>query len=516
MAADVPQAPAVLPEAEEAAIQQEIEENALVLGDTIIEENNANNETSTIRQILHWIGFRIENHRENLRGESLGSMDDMLSLTEKDVTSISSDWANRTVALGRFYIGTKRLKSLQSLIHWIQDFRRVSGTPSIVGLNEYTFKAQLARALDRSVIRKSLKDQTATTSSEASPGPLDNERKWKQWEEKFVNYTRSHIGANGIPLSYVIRENDEPAIDNEYTDFVSKTIYCAPLEGEFYIADRMTIFNMIISFTTGQPSGDWIKNTMKYSDGRRSMKALRAHFAGEGNASRNMAEADRLKEHLHYKSERAMSFETFLTQCQKMYNIYEKEGEEMAEDAKVRFLFKRIQNPDLKGSIEALKARLATGDNVTYTQAANHISTAVSELPEFLSKNRNISGTTSTSSKDENKSSGIYNADGTIITGHIPSWRTLTPADRNKVFAERERLGISKRKNPKDKGAHNEKAANANRMKQITEQNKKYKRQINALKRYKTNEKANSGSDDDNTDAGDQFGGKHSKKKSKN
>ena len=47
---------------------------------------------------------------------------------------------------------------------------------------------------------------------------------------------------------------------------------------------------------------------MKYSDGRRSMKALRAHFAGEGNASRNMAKADRLKEHLHYKSERAMSF----------------------------------------------------------------------------------------------------------------------------------------------------------------------------------------------------------------
>ena len=74
----------------------------------------------------------------------------------------------------------------------------------------------------------------------------------------------------------------------------------------------MTIFNMIISFATSQPSDNWIKNIMKYSDGHRSMKALRAHFAGEGNASRNMAKADRLKEHLHYKSERAISFETFL------------------------------------------------------------------------------------------------------------------------------------------------------------------------------------------------------------
>jgi hypothetical protein len=190
MATKVPPAPVAVPEAAgAAAVQPAIEENELVLGDTIIKENDANTETSTICQILHWIGFRIEAHRENLREESLGSMHDMLSLTEKDVLSISSDWANRTAALGQFHIGTKQLKSLQLLIHWIQDFHHVSGTPSIVSLNEYTFKAQLTQALDRSVIHKSLKDQTVTTSSEALPGPLENECKWKQWEEKFVNYT---------------------------------------------------------------------------------------------------------------------------------------------------------------------------------------------------------------------------------------------------------------------------------------------------------------------------------------
>jgi len=67
------------------------------------------------------------------------------------------------------------------------------------------------------------------------------------------------------------------------------------------------------------------------------MKALRDHFEGEGNASRNKNEADRLKDSLHYKSERSMMFENFLTQCQKMYNIYEKEGEPMQDDAKTRF-----------------------------------------------------------------------------------------------------------------------------------------------------------------------------------
>ena len=55
------------------------------------------------------------------------------------------------------------------------------------------------------------------------------------------------------------------------------------------------------------------------------MKTLQDHFSGEGNATCNITEADRLKELLYYKSEQSILFETFLTNCQRMYNIYEKE-----------------------------------------------------------------------------------------------------------------------------------------------------------------------------------------------
>ena len=142
----------------------------------------------------------------------------------------------------------------------------------------------------------------------------------------------------------------------------------------------------------------------------------------------------------------------------------------------------------------------------------------MSELPEYLSKNMSISSAnTSDPGNNDNMKSDIYNDNGSIITGHIPNWRNLSQADRNKVFAERERLGISKRKNGSDKSkSGNVNAANANRIKQITEQNRKYKRQIKALKRTKTpNDKNDATSDDDNTDAGDQFGGRNSNKKAK-
>uniref|UniRef100_A0A7S0GE90 Uncharacterized protein n=1 Tax=Proboscia inermis TaxID=420281 RepID=A0A7S0GE90_9STRA len=186
----------------------------------------------------------------------------------------------------------------------------------------------------------------------------------------------------------------------------------------------MSVFNMIISFTTGQLSKDWIKSTVKYANGKRAMKAFQDHFSGEGNASRNpLSEADRLEDLLHYKEERAMSFKTFLTQCQKMYNILEIEGDAMSEEAKLRFLFQKIQYQDLHTAIQVLRTMLITNDSISYTQAANHLSTAVSELSEYLKKNRNISATTSSGHNSSGKSA-IHNADGSIIIVHIPSWRT--------------------------------------------------------------------------------------------
>jgi len=343
---------------------------------------------------------------------------------------------------------------------------------------------------------------TKTSAEAASPGPLQKEIHRKHWEKKFTNYAKAHIGASGVPLSYVIRDNDQPLPTITYPDFVAKTIACAPLSGEFYDADKKTVFNMIVSFTTGQPSGDWVKHTLIHSDGRRSMQALRNHFAGEGNATRNLTEAERLYQFIHYKNERAMNFETFLTQCPKMFNIFEKEGEAMAEEAKVRFLFRKIEHQGLRNSIEALKALETTGTAITYTTAANHIASAVSELPEVISRNtRNISSVAQGDSGDRQSGTGIYNDDGSIKTGHIHGWKSLPFKDRKAVIGERKRLGIQfKKKGGSKTGGWTLNAADVNRLKQLEEQNSKYKRTIKALKRnYGTNDEI----EDDSMDAGD-------------
>ena len=55
-----------------------------------------------------------------------------------------------------------------------------------------------------------------------------------------------------------------------------------------------------------------------------------------------------------------MAFELFLTKCQKIYKIFEKEGNPMEEGAKICFLFKRVDHSDLHKSIESLKYYMET------------------------------------------------------------------------------------------------------------------------------------------------------------
>jgi len=75
-----------------------------------------------------------------------------------------------------------------------------------------------------------------------------------------------------------------------------------------------------------------------------------------------------------------MTLENFLTQYQMIYNVYEKEGEPTPDDAKTRFLFKRVQHSGFRGTIEALSGR-DDSRSISYTMAASHLSPAISELP---------------------------------------------------------------------------------------------------------------------------------------
>ena len=126
------------------------------------------------------------------------------------------------------------------------------------------------------------------------------------------------LGTNGVLLLYIFCEVEGPDHATVNTDFFNRIRFCAPLERDYFSADQLSVFSYIVLFATGQTSGEWVKDKLRYSSGRRLMEALRSHFTGEGKVTHNIDEADILSENFHYKSERVMISEAFLTHSKKM------------------------------------------------------------------------------------------------------------------------------------------------------------------------------------------------------
>jgi hypothetical protein len=328
--------------------------------------------------MLDIIGFHDPAERLRLMEASLADYEDFRYLVEKDIRDMAEEFAKRTVANGRMTFGLGRTKKLCGLMHWIQDCFRCADDPDHTVFDEQTLNEAQSRAL----IRKSDLDLVDTNSKAADPGKFKDERKWPEWSKSFGNFLSVIPGVSGIPLNYVIREDEEPDEDAEYVNFNERMVARAPHTGQYYLADSRRVHNLLTGFLHGELTENWIRTIARFQDGRRDMTALRNHYAGEGNSTRRIADAKRIQATLHYKNERALPFSKFLDSLQKMFNIFYEEKEPFTERAKVDELLSKVQNPALTAAIAQLRFQLNT-EGIDFTVAANHLNAAVSQTPDY-------------------------------------------------------------------------------------------------------------------------------------
>ena len=232
-----------------------------------------------------------------------------------------------------------------------------------------------------------------------------------------------------------------------------------------------------------------------------------------------------MREGLHYKNERSLVFSIFLDRMQKMFNIYEEEGEEFTENAKLCELFKQVQHPQLQDTVKALKVRFDM-EGITYTQAANHLTATVSELPEYhltckvsalSSGTPRIRGGGGSNHNSNIKkkggmqapSKGVLMSDGSVFTGYYPNWSELSKEDKQRMLDSRSK---------KKKGGIGNKQQISD-IASITEQLQVMKRTISELMSAKNDhinsesskEKMKSKAQHIPNDAGNAFGGRRVK-----
>ena len=139
---------------------------------------------------------------------------------------------------------------------------------------------------------------------------------------------------------------------------------------------------------------------------------------------------------------------------------------------------------------------------------ANHLTSAVSELPEYLlarrvSSLKRIRGGGSEKGKNKFKWDRIYADDGAIFTGYYSNWKSLSKEDHDKVIAER------KKKNTPGVAKYDNKRKLAE-IQALTDDITMMKRMVSQLAATKRNQEEQ---DDDtpHSDACNQFGSRKAK-----
>jgi hypothetical protein len=79
-------------------------------------------------------------------------------------------------------------------------------------------------------------ERSKTISDSAKPSSFTKDMKWEEWQPVFVNYLCTLPGRNGVPLSYIVGDNDE-SDPTTCTSFLDEYVSMTPLRGPEYIED---------------------------------------------------------------------------------------------------------------------------------------------------------------------------------------------------------------------------------------------------------------------------------------
>ena len=163
-------------------------------------------------------------------------------------------------------------------------------------------------------------------------------------------------------------------------------------------------------------------------------------------------------------------------------------------------------------SVKALEVRYDM-DGITYTQAANHLTVAVSKLPDYqmarrVSNVKTGGGQGNKPTRVCHDGNSIYATDGTIWTGHYDEWAMMKDSDKEKITAEREHKKKARTgKGPKGKN-YKQKVADIT---SLTEDIQAMKKSVAELISKREEPGDDTTTKPPRNDAGNAFGGRASK-----
>lgn len=263
--------------------------------------------------------------------------DDFRSVMDKDWSEVTDDlksYSTLTQTQGQIRLLPGVKKNLKAFIQWARDEIRMSRDPSTAAFPVGRVNELIRRAKTH--------EKFVKASDEAiKPKDFKVETKWPEWLPTLVGYLRQLPGRDGVPLSYVVRENDDPD-PTPKPNFLDEYVACAPLHGDAYDMDNPRVANIILGLIVGNDQAETkIQAMSDRTDGREMMRTLNEHYAGVGIYANDIIKAESILANLFYAGEKPphMWWDEFERQLNWAFSVMGKDRTTVyKDDAKIRKL----------------------------------------------------------------------------------------------------------------------------------------------------------------------------------
>ena len=268
---------------------------------------------------------------------------------------------------------------IKSFCQWTKDQLRMGLDPSAQPFPVHESRELMARAETHHQFTKNY----VTIAAAAVPKDFKKDVKWEDWAPTFWNYLNAIPGRDGIPLSYIIRDND--AQDHTpNTNFLDTYVMAAPLSGMAYEMDARKVHAFLQTRIMGNDEAEAaIKPHETANDGRKDWKALKEQYEGSGVYAFDITKAEDDLHSMIYTGEKrpTMYWTLFETRLNRAFHVLTKvEGVTYSDAMKLRHLLRNIQCEWLQGQKNTIKGELSKYPIVyTYKQALSLFRTEVNQ-----------------------------------------------------------------------------------------------------------------------------------------
>lgn len=273
--------------------------------------------------------------------------DDFHTCMDKTHGELDSDfktYSDLTQTQGQIRITPGIKKNIKAFLQWSRDEYRLGRNPEYGSFSI----VETQRFIRRYKTHKQFMDKSSDVSDAAKPSKFTTKMRWSDWAPTFLNYLRTIPGRDGVPLSYVCRDSDQPD-PTPHEDFIDDYVTMAPINhGEAFGIDASEVHTLIVKFITGNDTAEMkIKAHELLRNGRTDWTSLKEHYEGIGIHAFDIHEAETILQDLYYSGEKQphMFWERFEQRLTYAFTTYAKvEGPDVyTQNMKLRTLLHKIK-----------------------------------------------------------------------------------------------------------------------------------------------------------------------------